>query len=66
MNARVLTDGLERAGRDLTRAKLRTALAGIRNNDLGGLTIDYAGSAPYVGSRFMDLGILGANGRFVG
>lgn len=66
VNARVLTDGLERAGRDLTRAKLRAALAGIRNNDLGGLTIDYAGSAPYVGSRFMDLGILGANGRFVG
>ena len=66
VNARVLTDGLERAGRDLTRAKLRTALAGIRNSDLGGLTIDYAGSAPYVGSRFMDLGILGANGRFVG
>lgn len=66
VNARVLIDGLERAGRDLTRAKLRTALAGIRNNDMGGLTIDYAGNAPYVGSRFMDLGILGANGRFVG
>ncbi|CAN7158871.1 ABC transporter substrate-binding protein [Acidovorax sp. LjRoot129] len=66
VNARVLADGLERAGRELTRGKLRNALAGIRANDLGGLTIDYAGSAPYVGSRFLDLGVMGANGRMVG
>jgi len=66
VNARVLTEGLERAGRDLTRAKLRTALAGIRSSDLGGLSIDYAGGAPYVGSRFLDLGVMGANGKMVG
>lgn len=66
VNARVLAEGLERAGRDLTRAKLRTALAGIRNSDLGGLSIDYASGAPYVGSRFLDLGVMGANGKFVG
>jgi hypothetical protein len=62
----VLTEGLERAGRDLTRAKLRNALASIRSSDLGGLSIDYAGGAPYVGSRFLDLGVMGANGKFVG
>src|SRR3989344_5675794 len=66
VNARVLTEGLERAGRELTRAKLRSALAGIRSSDLGGLSIDYAGGAPYVGSRFLDLGVMGANGKFVG
>lgn len=66
VNARVLIEGLERAGRDLTRARLRTALAEIRRDDLGGFVIDYAGNAPYVGSHFIDLGILGANGRFVG
>ena len=38
----------------------------IRSNDLGGLSIDYASGAPYVGSRFLDLGVLGANGKFVG
>ena len=48
------------------RAKLRNALAGIRSNDLGGLSIDYASGAPYVGSRFLDLGVMGANGKFVG
>ena len=51
---------------ELTRAKLRSALAGIRSSDLGGLSIDYAGGAPYVGSRFLDLGVMGANGKFVG
>ena len=66
VNGRVLAEGLERAGRDLTRAKLRNALAGIHSNDLGGLSIDYASGAPYVGSRFLDLGVPGANGKFVG
>ena len=38
----------------------------IRSNDLGGLSIDYASGAPYVGARFLDLGVLDANGKFVG
>ena len=36
VNTRVLAEGLERAGADPTRSKLRTALASIRNLDLGG------------------------------
>jgi ABC-type branched-subunit amino acid transport system substrate-binding protein len=43
VNMRVLAEGLERAGTDLTRAKLRTALAGLRNWDLGGFVVDYSG-----------------------
>ena len=65
-NTSVLAEGLERAGADPTRSKLRTALAGIRNLDLGGLVIDYSGQAPYVGSRFVDMGVLNGAGRFVG
>lgn len=65
-NTRVLAEGLERAGADPTRSKLRTALAGIRNLDLGGMVIDYSGQAPYVGSRFVDMGVLNGAGRFVG
>jgi len=38
----------------------------IRSNDLGGLSIDYASGAPYEGSRFLDMGVPGANGEFVG
>ena len=65
-NTRVLAEGLERAGAVPTRSKLRTALAGIRNLVLGGLVIDYSGQAPYVGSRFVDMGVLNGSGRFVG
>ena len=65
-NTRVLAEGLERAGADPTRSKLRAALASVRSHDMGGMTVDYSNGAPYVGSRFVDLGILGANGRMVG
>ncbi len=66
VNARVMAEGLERAGKDPTPAKLRTALASIRQFDLGGFVVDYSGQAPYVGSRFIDLGVLGNAGRFIG
>ena len=66
VNMRVLAEGLERAGSDPTRAKLRSALAGIRNWALGGFVVDYSGQAPYVGSRYVDLGVLGGSGRFIG
>ena len=65
VNARVLIEGLDRAGKDVTQPKLRAALAGIRNLDLGGFVVDYSGQAPYVGSRFIDLGVLGSTGRFI-
>jgi ABC-type branched-subunit amino acid transport system substrate-binding protein len=66
INTRVLAEGLERAGRDLTRAKLRTALLSFQKFDLGGFSVDYSTAAPFVGSRYVDLGVLGASGRFIG
>ncbi|MDR0225561.1 MAG: ABC transporter substrate-binding protein [Burkholderiaceae bacterium] len=66
VNTRVLAEGLERAGRDPGQARLRTALAGIRQWDLGGFAIDYGSQAPYVGSGFIDLGVLGTGGRLLG
>ena len=66
VNTRVLAEGLERAGADPTRAKLRTALASIRNWDLGGFVVDYSGQSPYVGSRYVDMGVLTGTGRFRG
>ena len=65
VNMRVLAEGLERAGSDPTRAKLRSALAGIRNWDMGGFVVDYGGQAPYVGSRYIELGVLGSAGKFL-
>lgn len=66
INTRVLAEGLERAGQDLTRAKLKTALASLQRFDLGGFTVDYSGASPFVGSRFVDLGVLGSSGKFIG
>ena len=66
VNMRVLAEGLERTGADPTRAKLRTALAGIRNWDMGGFVVDYSGQAPYVGSRYVDMGVMTGNGRMRG
>lgn len=65
VNMRVLAEGLDRAGSDPTRAKLRNALSGIRSWDMGGFVVDYA-QAPYVGSRFIDLGVLNGSGKFLG
>lgn len=64
INTLVLAEGIERAGRDISRAKLRSALASLRSFDVGGFTVDYS-TAPYVGSKFVDLGVLASGGRFV-
>ena len=66
INARVLIDGLRRVGKDPAPIRLRAALASIRNFDLGGFVVDYGGQPPFVGSRYIDLGVLGNSGRFVG
>lgn len=63
INLRVLAEGLERAGPAPTQAKLRSALASIRNWDLGGFTVHYSGQSPHVGSRYIGLGILNGAGR---
>jgi ABC-type branched-subunit amino acid transport system substrate-binding protein len=66
INTLVMAEGLERAGRELTRSKLRQALASVRNLDLGGFSVDFSAAAPYVGSRFVDLGVLSATGQMLG
>jgi branched-chain amino acid transport system substrate-binding protein len=64
INTMVLAEGLRRAGRDLTRSKLRNALTTIDNFDLGGFNINFE-NAPYVGSKFVDLGIVNGSGRLI-
>lgn len=66
INMRVLAEGLERAGREPTQDKLRSGLASIRKWNLGDFSVGYTGQLPYVGSRFIDLGVLGNAGRFIG
>ncbi len=62
--AKVLVEGLQRAGRNPTRERLRAALEGMKNYNLGGLEIGY-GPDDHTGLEFVDLSIVGADGRFM-
>lgn len=61
--AKVLVEGLRRAGSNPTPSGLRDALEGIRNFDLGGLSISY-GRDNHTGLDFADLSIIDASGKF--
>lgn len=62
INAQVIAEALRRAGRDVTRDKLRTALASIRNFEVGEVVISFTNAAPYVGTTAVKLGIFGSDG----
>jgi ABC-type branched-subunit amino acid transport system substrate-binding protein len=61
--AKVLTEGLRRAGPSPTPQKLRDALESLSRYDLGGLTVSYSASN-HTGLDFADLSIIDASGRF--
>lgn len=61
--AKVLVEGLRRAGKNPTRASLQAALEGMQKFDLGGLDISYS-SADHSGLDFADLSIISADGKF--
>ncbi len=61
--AKVLVEGLRRAGVAPTREKLVLALNGIRKFDLGGMELNYS-PTDHTGLDFADLSIIGADGRF--
>ncbi|WCM89048.1 ABC transporter substrate-binding protein [Acidovorax sp. NCPPB 3576] len=61
--AKVLVEGLRRAGPKPTREKIHAALEGLQRFDLGGMEISY-GPDDHTGLDFADLSILGADGKF--
>ena len=64
INARVLVEGLRRAGKDLTRARFMEGLESIRRVDFGGFEVDF-GRGVRQGSRFVDLTIIGQGEKFI-
>jgi len=62
--AKVLVEGLHRAGRNLTREGFIRALESMQKWDLGGLMVDY-GPADRTGSEFVELTMIGRDGRFI-
>lgn len=63
VTAKVLIEGLKRAGPKPDRAKLQAGLEGIKKWDLGGLELSY-GPTDHSGLDFSDLAIIGSDGRF--
>jgi len=62
--AKVLVEGLRRAGPKPTGASLREALEGIQKFDIGGLEINYSPTS-HSGLDFADLSIIGSDGKFM-
>lgn len=61
--AKVLVEGLKRAGAKPTREKIQAALEGIRKFDIGGLEVNYS-LEDHTGLDFADLSIIGTDGKF--
>jgi ABC-type branched-subunit amino acid transport system substrate-binding protein len=62
--AKAFTEGLRRAGRDLTRERLISALEGMSNVDLGDFIIRFT-PTNHNGSKWVDLTMIGRGGKFV-
>ena len=60
--AKALVEGLKRAGANPNRQSLLTALEGMRNVDLGGFVVNFAGPNRR-GSDFADVTIIGTGGK---
>lgn len=62
--AKVLVEGIRRAGKDLNRESLVTAMERMGKVDLGGFSVTYT-PTNREGSRFVDLTIISKNGKFM-
>lgn len=62
ITARVVAEGLRRAGRDPARKDLVRGLESLQRVDLGGFIVDFA-PQQHEGSSFVDLSLIGADGR---
>ncbi|MEP7295938.1 MAG: ABC transporter substrate-binding protein [Burkholderiales bacterium] len=61
--AKVLVEGLRRAGREPTRVSLKNALETLNKYNLGGLELSYS-PTDHTGLDYADLSIIGPDGKF--
>jgi len=64
LGAKVLVEGLRRAGPNPTRAKVLKALESLERLDLGGSTVAYSASNR-IGSRSVEVTVIGGSGRLI-
>jgi len=60
--AKILVEGLKRAGKDLTREKFVLALEGVQNFDLGGISAHYS-ATDHAGIAYVDLAVISRGGQ---
>ncbi|MGZ5785730.1 MAG: ABC transporter substrate-binding protein, partial [Ramlibacter sp.] len=63
LNAKAMTEGMRRAGRDLTRPRFVTALEGMKHVNLGGFEVGFSKDS-HQASRFVELTIIGPGEKF--
>jgi ABC-type branched-subunit amino acid transport system substrate-binding protein len=64
LGAKVLVEGLRRAGPNPTRGKVLEALESISAFDLGGITVNYS-QRNRVGSRYVEVTVIGSAGKLL-
>ena len=64
LNARVVAEGIRRAGRNLSRESLITSLQSINRMDMGGMEIGF-GKGASSASKFVELTVINSQGRLV-
>lgn len=64
VSAKVMVEGLRRAGKNLTREGLIRALEGVKRHDFGGLMVDYS-EKDHSGSEFVELTLIGRDKHFI-
>lgn len=62
--AKVLVEGMKRAGKDLSREKLISSLESMKDWDAGGFYVNFS-PANHNGSKFVDITIIGKDGKFL-
>jgi ABC-type branched-subunit amino acid transport system substrate-binding protein len=64
MIAKVIVEGLKRAGPNPTREKYIDALEGISKFDLGGVTISFSPN-DHNGGKYVEINVIGKGGKFI-
>ncbi len=62
--AKVMVEGLKRAGKDLTREKLIAALESMNNVDLGEFVVSFS-PTNHSGSKYVNMTMIGRGGKFL-
>jgi branched-chain amino acid transport system substrate-binding protein len=64
LTAKVMVEGLRRTGKNLTREGFVDTMEKMQDVDVGGFFVSYSPQS-HTGSKFVDLTIIGRDGKFL-